>query len=370
MRGQPIWWGDQSNQPQGVGNGGEGQPDWGWGATVDMAKKASSKAGDPDWYEVTVLLMCKPEDIVNGKRQRDTMPTPMVGHIRLDRSIGLPLSLCRRLMRVTIVCKGCPSGAFLCCPGEAAVEVHSRYGWSSYPSTLHFFEVLTCKTSVDSQTSVYPFYMTRFGAAFTWPPQKDGEMRVVAFTLESLVELSSVRLLLPPDLRTSEKRAGVAESMKEAVRRYVHTLLSSFNRISHGCVLVTTYLHARTFLFPKEVGSCYLASDDHTAATRLVKTGLKARCQSSNQSLTWEYKTPLWKSCWQERHSLSSVWKACRSTRTKTEKNSCKGSVSIQCSVVGKENALCDDQIRQGDECFNRSLFVIVLQVYCGAEPW
>ncbi len=47
-------------------------------------------------------------------------------------------------------------------------------------------------------------------------------MRIVNFSLESLVELSSVRLLLPPDLRTAEKRAAVAESMKEAFRRFGH----------------------------------------------------------------------------------------------------------------------------------------------------
>ncbi|CAM9535807.1 unnamed protein product, partial [Hapterophycus canaliculatus] len=50
-------------------------------------------------------------------------------------------------------------------------------------------------------------------------PMKDGEMRVLHFTLGSMVELSSVRLLMPPDLRAAERRAAVAESMKEAVRR-------------------------------------------------------------------------------------------------------------------------------------------------------
>lgn len=44
-------------------------------------------------------------------------------------------------------------------------------------------------------------------------------MRIVHFMLESVVELSSVRLLMPPDLRAAEKRAAVAESMKEAFRR-------------------------------------------------------------------------------------------------------------------------------------------------------
>lgn len=47
-------------------------------------------------------------------------------------------------------------------------------------------------------------------------------MRIVNFALESMVELSSVRLLMPPDLRTAEKRAAVAESMKEAFRRCVY----------------------------------------------------------------------------------------------------------------------------------------------------
>lgn len=44
-------------------------------------------------------------------------------------------------------------------------------------------------------------------------------MQTVKFSLESLVELSSVRLLLPPDLRAPEKRAAVALNMKEAIRR-------------------------------------------------------------------------------------------------------------------------------------------------------
>lgn len=46
-------------------------------------------------------------------------------------------------------------------------------------------------------------------------------MQILHFVLESVVELSSVRLLMPPDLRAAERRAAVAESMKEAFRRYV-----------------------------------------------------------------------------------------------------------------------------------------------------
>ena len=51
--------------------------------------------------------------------------------------------------------------------------------------------------------------------------QGDGEMRVVHFDLDSMVDLSSVRLLLPKDLRAVEGRAAVAKSMKEAFRRFV-----------------------------------------------------------------------------------------------------------------------------------------------------
>eukprot|EP00752_Nemacystus_decipiens_P013490 g11949.t1 len=143
MRGWPLGWGDQGTQPQGVGGGGDGrqgqlssgrdtssQPDWGWGATVEMIKKASSKAGGHDWYELTVLVMCKPEGSANGERRQGSLPTPM----------------------------------------------------------------------------------------------KDGEMRTVKFGLESVVELSSVRLLLPPDLRAPEKRAAVAQNMKEAFRRLKGTV--------------------------------------------------------------------------------------------------------------------------------------------------
>lgn len=99
MRGWPLGWGDQGNQPQGAGSGGDGRdksslPDWGWGATVEMVKKASSKAGGHDWYEVTVLMMCKPGGSANGKRQQDSLPTPMVRDIGLDCSLACHLSFC------------------------------------------------------------------------------------------------------------------------------------------------------------------------------------------------------------------------------------------------------------------------------------
>lgn len=155
MKGWPLGWGGQGNQPQGVGgSGGDGrqaqlssgrdkssQPDWGWGATVEMRRKASSKAGDPDWHEVAVLVMCKPEDSANGKGQQRPSPTPMVGGIRLDCSIKKLVAYpsVDRPMRISMVCKGSSLGlSFRCCPTGAAVEIPSPHGLSSYLSTLHF----------------------------------------------------------------------------------------------------------------------------------------------------------------------------------------------------------------------------------------
>ncbi|CAM9199818.1 unnamed protein product [Ectocarpus sp. 4 AP-2014] len=132
IRGWPARHGDQDNKPDGREANGhqaelspDDQPDWGWGATVDLNKKASSKAGDPAKYEVGVLVKCKPE-------------------------------------------------------GSAR-----RGGQHIYPPT----------------------------------PMEDGEMRVVHFTLDSISELSSIRLMMPNDLRAAEARAAVAENMKEAFRR-------------------------------------------------------------------------------------------------------------------------------------------------------
>lgn len=51
--------------------------------------------------------------------------------------------------------------------------------------------------------------------------QKNGEMKVVPFRLSAISELSSVRLLMPSDLRAAGKRDAVAKSMREAFRRYV-----------------------------------------------------------------------------------------------------------------------------------------------------
>lgn len=49
--------------------------------------------------------------------------------------------------------------------------------------------------------------------------QDEGEMQVVLFSLECVWELSTVRLLLPSDLRALERRTAMAQSMKEAFRR-------------------------------------------------------------------------------------------------------------------------------------------------------
>lgn len=51
-------------------------------------------------------------------------------------------------------------------------------------------------------------------------------MRVVHFNLDSMLDLSSVRLLLPKDLRAVEGRAAVAKSMKEAFRRFARRPLA------------------------------------------------------------------------------------------------------------------------------------------------
>lgn len=96
--------GDGRQARRSSGRDKSSQPDWGWGATVEMVKKASSKAGGPDWYEVTVLVMCKPEDSANGKRQRDSPPTPMVSGIGVDCSIRSWL-IPPCTVRISMLCK-------------------------------------------------------------------------------------------------------------------------------------------------------------------------------------------------------------------------------------------------------------------------
>lgn len=93
MRGWPVGRGDQDNKLQGTGGDGHqaelfsghgksSQPDWGWGATVDLHKKVASKAGDSAKYEVAVLVMCKPADSARGRGEQDAPPTPMVSGVQ------------------------------------------------------------------------------------------------------------------------------------------------------------------------------------------------------------------------------------------------------------------------------------------------
>lgn len=51
--------------------------DWGWGAVVNLHKRAASKAGELAKYEVEVLVMCKVGDHHQGE-QRIEPPTPTV----------------------------------------------------------------------------------------------------------------------------------------------------------------------------------------------------------------------------------------------------------------------------------------------------
>lgn len=55
--------------------------------------------------------------------------------------------------------------------------------------------------------------------------QDEGEMRCIPFSLNCIMALSSIRLLMPQDLRGLESRMAVAQRMKEAFRRREHGLL-------------------------------------------------------------------------------------------------------------------------------------------------
>lgn len=50
--------------------------DWGWGAVVNLHKRAASKAGELAKYEVEVLVMCKAEDNLQGGEQHIEPPAP------------------------------------------------------------------------------------------------------------------------------------------------------------------------------------------------------------------------------------------------------------------------------------------------------
>lgn len=77
-------------------------------------------------------------------------------------------------------------------------------------------------------------------------------MQAVKFTLESVAELSTVRLLLPSDLRAPEKRAAVAKNMKEAFRRCASVVDISVTRVD-------TYALVHLSV---EMRSCHLANGD------------------------------------------------------------------------------------------------------------
>lgn len=90
IRGWPARHGDQDNKPDGREANGhqaelspDNQPEWGWGATVDLNKKASSKAGDLAKYEVGVLVECKPKESARRGGQHIYPPTPMVSVSRV-----------------------------------------------------------------------------------------------------------------------------------------------------------------------------------------------------------------------------------------------------------------------------------------------
>lgn len=90
MRGWPVGRGDQDKNFKGtegkgrqeelVNEHGSSQPDWGWGATVDL--RNASKAGDPAKYEVTVLVMCKPDGTAHGRGRQNAPPVPMVSSVQ------------------------------------------------------------------------------------------------------------------------------------------------------------------------------------------------------------------------------------------------------------------------------------------------
>ena len=79
-------------------------PDWGWGATVDLHKKAASTPGESNKYEVSVLVLCskesKPKDGHQGNQvkqdkdgardrgQQDGIPTPAPNGFQVVLSIA------------------------------------------------------------------------------------------------------------------------------------------------------------------------------------------------------------------------------------------------------------------------------------------
>ncbi|CAM9550611.1 unnamed protein product [Laminaria digitata] len=100
----------------------------------------------------------------------------------------------------------------------ATVDLHKKVASKAgEPAKYELSVLVMCKKEDSKRGSGQP------GASPTPTAngiQDDGNMRVVHFNLDSMLDLSSVRLLLPKDLRAVEGRAAVAKSMKEAFRRF------------------------------------------------------------------------------------------------------------------------------------------------------
>lgn len=96
MQGSPARHGGQENSDEGKKGEGceaevaisslqtaDGQLDWGWGAVVNLHKKASNKTGEPTKYEVEVLLMCKADAETQGKGQPRGPPAPTTNGVQV-----------------------------------------------------------------------------------------------------------------------------------------------------------------------------------------------------------------------------------------------------------------------------------------------
>lgn len=96
MKGWPIRRGGGQGRQQGAAEDedheGEapsaqatrGQPDWGWGAAVDMRKTAPTKAGEPIKYELEVLVMCEKEDRAQGKEKQELRHKPTTNGVQVE----------------------------------------------------------------------------------------------------------------------------------------------------------------------------------------------------------------------------------------------------------------------------------------------
>lgn len=103
IKGQPVGRGllDGAHDEDGVNRGTKSDmttddPDWGWGAVVNMHKKPPKKSGEPANYEVEVLVMCEATDKAQGTGWKE--PTPTTNGIQVVPAMRLsskPLSAVR-----------------------------------------------------------------------------------------------------------------------------------------------------------------------------------------------------------------------------------------------------------------------------------